>query len=550
MQDKNFFSKFIKYYHTLKYLKPIQLYGQVRFRFKKPKINLAAAPTQRAIQSVWISSILKPAQSGAPNKFIFLNQEKDISDQSIWTNKSIEKLWLYNLHYFDLLNTPTTDITSHWQKNLIMRWIKENPPGEGDGWEPYALSLRIVNWIKWLLANKSSDPRILDNLAIQVRYLYKSIEIHLLGNHLIANAKALLFAGLFFEDDEANKWLRKGFKLFNSELSEQILSDGGHFELSTMYHAIILEDLLDILNLFKTYAQKIPNNWLITCRKMFYWLQNMCHLDNEIAFFNDSTLGIAPTLDELKLYQKRIGLNIDSFPIESVTHLSASGYCRIQSGHSLLLADVAEVGACYQPGHAHADTLSFEFSIGPQRLIVNSGISSYTENNERFRQRGSQAHNTLTINDHNSSEVWKSFRVARRAKVRNVIVQNLLDKSILKASHDGYYHLYKIIHTRTWTMTQSELTIHDAIQGTGKHKLELSFHVHPGVNLEQKDSNCIIFYDQSQNHIAILHADYLMKIVDSSYHPGFNLSVSNKKVIMVGEYQLPMEFNAIIKWNG
>lgn len=549
MQNKQLISKLIRYFQTLKYLKPIQLYGQVRVRFKKTKINRAEAPRPRAVYSPWVSPLLKPAQPGAPEKFIFLNQEKNIASQTIWTDKSIDKLWLYNLHYFDFLNIPNPAVNAHWQYNLMLRWIKENPPAQGDGWEPYALSLRIVNWIKWLLVNQSIDPHLLHSLAIQVRYLYQKIEIHLLGNHILANAKALLFAGLFFENEEASTWLRKGSRLFNHELAEQILADGGHFELSTMYHAIILEDLLDILNLHNTYAKPFPNNWLTIIKQMFYWLQTMCHLDQDIAFFNDATLGIAPTLPELSKYLYHVGINVESFASKPVTHLAASGYCRVEKGSALLLTDIAEVGARYQPGHAHADTLSFEFSIGRQRLIVNSGISSYTEGEERFRQRGSKAHNTITLNDQNSTEVWKSFRVARRAKVRDVKIENLLDKTIVTASHDGYRRLYKTIHTRTWTMTERELNICDRLQGAGNHKIELGFHLHPGINLDQKDSNCVIFYDQSHRDIALLRADFSIKIIDSSYHPGFNLSIPNKKLIIAGEHPLPMEFNVTIKWN-
>ena len=54
-----------------------------------------------------------------------------------------------------------------------------------------------------------------------------------------------------------NSWFRP-FTDFNSliersilkkELSEQILPDGGHYELSPMYHSIILEDILDLHNI-------------------------------------------------------------------------------------------------------------------------------------------------------------------------------------------------------------------------------------------------------------------------------------------------------------
>jgi len=84
------------------------------------------------------------------------------------------------------------------QSDLIKKWVQENPPGEGNGWEPYPISLRIVNWVKWDLAKNCLSDEALHSLAVQARYLLKRPEFHLLGNHLFANAKALIFAGLFF----------------------------------------------------------------------------------------------------------------------------------------------------------------------------------------------------------------------------------------------------------------------------------------------------------------------------------------------------------------
>jgi hypothetical protein len=48
------------------------------------------------------------------------------------------------------------------------------------------------------------------SLAVQARHLSRRLEYHLLGNHLFANAKALVFAGLFFQGDEADAWLADG----------------------------------------------------------------------------------------------------------------------------------------------------------------------------------------------------------------------------------------------------------------------------------------------------------------------------------------------------
>ena len=62
-----------------------------------------------------------------------------------WNAAERDKLWLYNLHYFDDLNAAQANQRTVWHRALIDRWIADNPPGQGNGWEPYPTSLRIVN---------------------------------------------------------------------------------------------------------------------------------------------------------------------------------------------------------------------------------------------------------------------------------------------------------------------------------------------------------------------------------------------------------------------
>ncbi|TOF62720.1 heparinase, partial [Vibrio parahaemolyticus] len=104
-------------------------------------------------------------------------------------------------------------------------WIKDNPIGYGNGWEPYPLSLRIVNLVKYYISNPSKNTNELHSLYLQSVILSRSIEYHILGNHLLANAKALIFSGLFFKGAEPKRWLKKGLDILQVEIPEQILND-------------------------------------------------------------------------------------------------------------------------------------------------------------------------------------------------------------------------------------------------------------------------------------------------------------------------------------
>ena len=258
----------LTYWNTIRHLKPIQFYGRLWFRFYRPRLNLAEAPGIRQMDKLWCLPAKRRQSLFNSFRFRFLNQEHLLSDTG-WDPPHIDKLWRYNLHYFDDLNADGSANRTDLHRDLIIRWIQENPAGKGTAWEPYPTSLRIINWIKWSFAGNPLPAECILSLAVQVRWLSQRMEIHLLGNHLFANAKALVFAGLFFEGAEAVRWLDKGLCILHREISEQILADGAHFERSTMYHALALEDMLDLYNVTRAFQEAVPDKWLQRLRVWF-----------------------------------------------------------------------------------------------------------------------------------------------------------------------------------------------------------------------------------------------------------------------------------------
>src|SRR6202008_4151732 len=140
--------------------------------------------------------------------------------------------------------------------------------------------------------------------------------------------------------------------------------------------SIILEDLLDLYNL--GCALDRPAHELSPyVPLMLAWLDHMTHPDGEIAFFNDSTFGIAPDPPALHAYARRLGFK------STAGQLGESGYVRLGTKDLVLIFDAAPLGPDYQPGHGHADALSFELSHRGRRMLVNSGTSTYEMNSTR-----------------------------------------------------------------------------------------------------------------------------------------------------------------------
>lgn len=528
---KSIFAKFSKVFHTLKYLRFEQFYFRALYKFKKVKVkNLLV--DDRADWS-WSAPALSNQSFYDDEKVSFLNQDGLIKNSFDWNSPHYSKLWLYNLHYFDDLNSESYAEREIIHYRFIDRWISENPPCRGNGWEPYPISLRLVNWVKWFSRKDNVDSKYLNSIVTQADALTQHIEYHILGNHLFANAKALVFVGAYLQGKDAKRFLDLGLKILDREIPEQFLGDGAHFELSPMYHEILLWDLLELINLadISQNPSLLERNaeWRVVAEKALSWLQSMLHLDGEITFFNDAAIGIAAKPQQIFDYAKQLGLSCYGDESILISNKS-SGYSRVNTGVYRLFFDHANVGPDYLPGHAHADSLSFEMSVGVQRVFVNSGTSLYGVGPERLRQRETAAHNTVVVNGQSSSEVWSGFRVARRAYATLLKSDETDGVVTLSASHDGYKRLKpKIVHKRTITSNAEHFILLDELSQPTDASFHL--HIHPDVlvvNVEEKK----LMLQLPCLTLVQFECECPLILEESTWHPEFGVSVPNKKIIV------------------
>lgn len=508
-------------WRTVRHLKAIQITNRLYRRLVKPRVDNSLAPIVRSDLSLKTEFIKRPKSIIGNGVFNFLNIENSLAFPQDWNDPEYSKIWLYNLHYFEgLLNADTP---SALKKQVISQWIIDNVPGRGNGWEPYPNSLRICNWIKWHLLSGELPSEALRSLAVQARRLEKTVEYHLLGNHLLANAKALIFAGIFFEGAEADKWRQKGLKILAKQLPEQFLADGAHFELSTTYHTLLTEDLLDIFHLFSVTENKL-DELEDAVKRAITWLQVMTRPDGALPLFNDAAYGVTPTSDDIYDYATRLGFVIPVFDANGMTDLPESGYYRYDTSSYCLIGDAGQIGPSYLPGHAHCDMQSFELCINGRPYLIDTGTSTYGNNPVRHYERSTAAHNTVQIGDHEQSEIWGEFRVGRRAKIiQRVIGGN--STSVTLKSREG-------THQREILFDDISIVIKDTIKSSGSNPLcTARFHFHPSVTpIVDGD---LVFTPDVQFSFEGMKS---MTIKQSEYAPEFNKRHENSclEVIFFG----------------
>lgn len=488
-----------------------RLYYTLADKFQKPQLSV-----EQAIK-IPDSHLPKLLPSIAANRsflgndsFRFLNLEQAFGTGINWNFSEHGKLWTYNLNYFEFLLQP--DMTGPQGIRLIQDFICQSSALR-DGAEPFPISLRVINWVKFVSYYRIRNRSIDQSLYLQLRRLSQRPEYHLLGNHLLENGFSLLFGAFYFRHQ---KWYRQAASILERELQEQVLPDGGHFELSPMYHQLMLFRVLDAINLIRHTPEFGHDHLLELLEKkaslMLGWLQNISFADGSVPRLNDTAPGIAPDTTELLAYARRLALE------PAPNNLRESGYRKHTTTHYELLMDVGAIGPDYIPGHAHSDTFHFVLYHRDQPLLVDTGISTYEKNKRRQWERSTAAHNTVMVRNSEQSEIWGGFRVARRAKVIRLETSD----SSLSATHDGYRSL-GIMHTRTFELATTTILIKDEVSDTAPCRAFL--HFHPDIAVDSDNSS--VFGDFGKIQFENAHRIY---IATYDYCTGFNQTRKASKI--------------------
>ncbi|HJQ11887.1 MAG TPA: alginate lyase family protein [Gemmatimonadaceae bacterium] len=502
--------RLLLFLNTVRYLRPRQIiYRPIRMlqaRIPSKPGRSAPIDVSRIAQLgkeviAWgpgdIDARIARANEIVRGRFTFLNKSADFSAIP-WNEKPISPLWSFNLHYFDYAVDLAWAFRQTGERKYLERfqdlfndWQRSTRHGRGDAWAPYVVSVRVVNllWTYLLLdanLDASFGKALMDSVHRQTVYLERRLEWHLLGNHLLKNLHALAVIGLAFEGPDAERWRNEATSRLQQELQHQVLADGGHFERSPMYHALILADLLELLLARRACGLTNPADVLATANRMVIALRLMSRASGELRLFNDSANGIAPPTSRLVWLAERL-LNAGAVE-RRCWRLPQSGYYGIARANFDLMIDCGPPGPPYQPGHAHCDILSYELDYNGLPLIIDAGVSDYTPGRFREYARSTRAHNTLMIAENEQSEVWGSFRMGRRARVVHAELTDADDKDT--ASFAGAYRPYKprgMVHHRTFFLDSSSFRVIDRVDGNPGFPITSYVHFHPDCRIERQN---------------------------------------------------------------
>lgn len=545
---------FFSYLNSLKYLKPVQIYGRILFFLKRKFINVSIPERLRRRSGELKSRLL----IGPNEKFeiAFLHKTKSYPLSEVgWSVKDYkkppERLWLYNLNYFDWIDK--TNSTKSEQKNmyLILDWIEKNRDSRADSWEPYIISKRTVNWINF--CNKVVDQEfvecVIESLVLQIRRLLIDIEWHNQANHLLENFKALFVVSAFLYSKKINnmKFLENvldlSVKNLHQQIQEQFLSDGGHYERSQMYHKQMLNSVKLIEQTCKSFSKVVPDshddlknhvlNLKHLCRyksKLIEdWLKVMTHPDGMIAQFNDTELAEGLVSDD---YEKK-----KNSPKPMNYLLKDSGYFVRKGSEHYFVMSCKEPSPPFQPGHSHCDIMSYELSLFGSRCIVDTGCGSYKNDEMRRKSRSTWSHNLPCIKKVEQSDIWGAFRIGKRARVLSCSYS--CENSVLHIEiKDQFDQVFK----REVLFRPGCIKFRDRLM---ERRVSGDFcsliHFAPGVMISSYSENKVFIFKTQKAEFKV--ATEAKTIVEPhNYFPAIGRFVGTEKMILISEHNEAIDY--------
>jgi uncharacterized heparinase superfamily protein len=464
------------------------VYGSKLYRLTLPRH--AVMPTGHIPTDMWPGD----ANRGA----VIVNGDFELAGNAIrdaeapWLAHGVSADWLATVSTFDWLRdlrAAGNEAARLRGRELIRRWIDTHGEWNQIAWQPGELGARVANWIghcEFLIggSDASFQQAYYRSLVRQSRHLSRVARYAAPGKPRILALKGLIFSSLAFDN---SKVLERSLSGLNEEIERQILGDGGTVMRNPSCQLDYVRHMIDIRSALRNGQQEVPH-WIQTAiDRMAPMLRFFRHGDGGLALFNDSREEEGWLIDVVLTRSEARGK-----PLESAPH---SGFERLTADRTTLIMDVGSPPPKGYDSMAHAGALSFEMSVGKERLVVNCGAHHGDSPAWITPQRTTAAHSTVTVEDVNSAEILENGGFNHRPVKLSVDRKEAEGDTWIEATHDGYQRAFGLVHSRRLYLAANggDLRGEDTLTGEGNRKFVVRFHLHPDVRASMvQEGNAIL----------------------------------------------------------
>ncbi len=437
-----------------------------------------------------------------------------------------------------------TDTARMRARDLAEDWLARGA-GENLAQAPEVAAARVSAWLgHWdFLAATAEDGfrrKLLVRLAQDARGVVGSLPAEAMHRGALVTLKGAIAAAVALEEEA---WMTRALRFLPGELERQFHPDGGHVERSPAQLLLALQDLIEIRNLLHGAGLNPPPLLATVLERAGQALRLFRHGDGGLAQFNGTREDGAGLVDLVLTQGQARG--------RAPLLLEESGFHRLQAGRTLIIADAgapppqrARDSATGLPRGADrfalAGTLSFEMSVGRDRLIVNCGAAPAAEAEWRDALRATAAHSTLVLAETNSSEL-KEEGLGRRPERVEGDRQEADGAQWLDAVHDGWrkpfgaQHRRRLYIDRNGDDLRGEDLIEMAEPGAPVPGFLLRFHLHPAVIATPQIDEQAVLLKLPSNQFWRLRAKGAKVAVEESLYLGSGEPRRTSQIVLTAE---------------
>jgi uncharacterized heparinase superfamily protein len=450
--------------------------------------------------------------------------------------------WLRELHSFGWLRhlrAADTPLARSNARVVVEDWLAlHRRPGTETVWDPVVTARRAESFLAQspLILHDADHDLYRDFVRALLRHasvLRSEISSSEPGLPRVHAAIAVALIGLSLSQQE--RLAKAGLDRVDAELQAQILLDGGHISRNP---SALVEILVDLLPLRQALIARglVPSSVLMnSIDRMMPMLRFFRHGDGAFAHFNGVTASSSGLVATVISYDETLGA-----PAPSATY---SGYERIDAGDSTLVVDAGPPPPIAYSSEAHAGTLSFEFSRGTQRIIINCGAPAARHTHLRRAARRSAAHSTAILNEDSSSRFSSpavDAQIISGPRVVNARRHGSSDGStILQASHDGYVRRFGLAHERNFRLAPDGRLLEgmDRFVGTGRSDLQFAvrFHLHHAIEVQATDRRTAVDLRLPDGHIWRFEANGPVEVEESVHLSDVFGSRPSHQIVLAGK---------------
>lgn len=396
---------------------------------------------------------------------------------------------------------------------LFASWLQANSQvGKGPAWTVELAGLRLLNWIVHAPILLTGDgerlkPKYLDALETTARWLDRNVTG--VDDRLAQAAgwSGIVAAGLLMPDGWARRLYGEAGLL--KTLGEMVGEDGGVLSRSPSAQAEAVALLVEVRACYAAAGRAHPAALDTMLGLLVPALLSLRMGDRGLGSWQGSAAMSEDALDAI--------VTASGVRARPMVEAKQWGYQRIRARDALLVFDAAPPPKPKHARHACASTLAFEYSHGPQRIIVNCGGAELAGAlvPSRIEQglRGTSAHSTLVLDDANSTAILLHGQIGKGVEevdcTRDTIAQGAKNATRLEAAHNGYAARFGLIHRRILMLSDegTELRGEDVLEPSGRKgkrgKIGFAMRFHLGRGIEAR-----VTEDGRGVHLAMPDASY------------------------------------------